>query len=472
MRKRLCTLLLAVLVLLTALPWAAADDSTPPSWITNGTSADDVAQDRNDSEEDEEAEAEDSGSQSIPAENPSGSALITDSHVAYLTGSGGLFRPQDNLTRAEAAQIFLRLLKQTVPVTIHYTDVPAGAWYAEAAGVMGSLGVMRSGMSTFGPDEDLTRGEFISCVAQFFTPRTDAVQFSDVSAASPYAPYILSARAWGWVEGFSDGTLRPDQLITRAEAVTILNRALGRSADVSYLAQAYPAGLYLDVPTGSWAYAEVMEASVAHSHTATAAGEVWTSHTKTDIGLATGFHLIDGWLYYYDASTGSFAVNTSVGSFTFNSQGHFTSGSDELDQHLHEIVLAHTNDSMTQEQKLRALYVYTRDSFTYLRRPAYEFGATGWMQTDALNMLQTGYGNCYSYASVFWYLARWLGYDARIYSGTVGWNYAPHAWVEITMDGTSYIYDTELEMAYHRRGRYEINLYHYIDVDGWHYVKP
>ena len=183
MRKRLCTLLLAVLVLLTALPWAAADDSTPPSWITNGTSADDVAQDRNDSEEDEEAEAEDSGSQSIPAENPSGSALITDSHVAYLTGSGGLFRPQDNLTRAEAAQIFLRLLKQTVPVTIHYTDVPAGAWYAEAAGVMGSLGVMRSGMSTFGPDEDLTRGEFISCVAQFFTPRTDAVQFSDVSAA-------------------------------------------------------------------------------------------------------------------------------------------------------------------------------------------------------------------------------------------------------------------------------------------------
>ena len=40
------------------------------------------------------------------------------------------------------------------------------------------------------------------------------------------------------------------------------------------------------------------------------------------------------------------------------------------------------------------------------------------------------------------------------------------------MDGTSYIYDTELEMAYHRKGRYEINLYHYIDVDGWHYVKP
>src|SRR5699024_11792803 len=67
--------------------------------ITNGTSADEVAQDRNDSEEDEEAEAEDSGSQSIPAESPSGSALITDSHVAYLTGSGGLFRPQDNLTR-------------------------------------------------------------------------------------------------------------------------------------------------------------------------------------------------------------------------------------------------------------------------------------------------------------------------------------------------------------------------------------
>ena len=168
-----------------------------------------MAQDRDDGEEDEEAEAEDSGSQSIPAENPSGSALITDSHVAYLTGSGGLFRPQDNLTRAEAAQIFLRLLKQTVPVTIHYTDVPAGAWYAEAAGVMGSLGVMRSGMSTFGPDEDLTRGSSSAVWPSSSPPGPTRSSSPMYPPPVPYAPYILSARAWGWVEGFSDGTLRP-----------------------------------------------------------------------------------------------------------------------------------------------------------------------------------------------------------------------------------------------------------------------
>lgn len=480
MRKRFFILLLAFSLLLTASPAAtAADDSTPPSWITNGTSSGDAAQeDRDDRDDRDEQDEETTGDVDYPqisapaVDAVSGGALITNDHVAYLSGSSGLFRPQDNLTRAEAAQIFLRLLRQKVPVTVRYTDVPADAWYAEAAGVMGSMGVMRSGMSTFAPNEALTRGEFISCVAQFFAPRTDAVQFSDVSSSYPYAAYILSARAWGWVEGFSDGTLRPSQLITRAEAVTILNRALGRTADLNYLSRTYPAGLYLDVPTTSWAYAEVMEASVAHTHVPSAVGETWTSHTKTDIGLASGFHLIDGWLYYYDANAGAFAVNTSVGNFTFNSQGRFTSGSDDLDQKLHDIVLAHTNDSMTQEQKLRALYVYTRDSFTYLRRSPYEFGATGWMQTDALNMLNTGYGNCYCYAAVFWYLARWLGYDARIYSGTVGWNYAPHAWVEITMDGTSYIYDTELEMAYHRKGRYEINLYKYIDVDGWHYVKP
>ena len=87
-------------------------------------------------------------------------------------------------------------------------------------------------------------------------------------------------------------------------------------------------------------------------------------------------------------------------------------------------------------------------------------------------MLNSGYGNCYCYAAVFWYLSRWLGYDARIYNGTVGQNKAPHSWVEITMDGQSYIFDTELEMAYSRKRRFDINLYKFQDPkNNWRYVR-
>ena len=140
---------------------------------------------------------------------------------------------------------------------------------------------------------------------------------------------------------------------------------------------------------------------------------------------------------------------------------------------LHAIVVSKTSSAMSQEEMLRALYLYTRDSFTYLRRPAYAFGAADFMQEDALRILNTGYGNCYCYASLLWYLTRWIGYDSVIYSGTVGSNRAPHSWVEIAFDGRYYIFDSELEMAYRRKKRFDIDLYKFYDYDNrWQYRRP
>lgn len=402
---------------------------------------------------------------------PSGLFLGTTAHNAYLTGSKGRFRPDGSITRAETAQMLYRLLPQPVEAFAAYSDVPAGEWYYQAAGTLGALGVLRPGESTFLPDETITRGEFIRAAAQFFPQVSTAPQFTDVSPMDPNGSCYLTARSWGWLTGFKDGTLRPDQPITRAEAAVMLNRALGRSPDKEYLDAANPL-LYLDVPADMWYYYDIMEASVSHEHTISYTGEEWLSHTAEPLKLEPGFHLIDNWLYYYSTELNNFVRNDSVGKFDFNAAGRFTTGSADLDARLHEIVKSKTDGSMTQEEKLRKLYVYTRDSFTYLRRPAYEFGATGFMQEDALNILTTGYGNCYSYASLFWYLSRWIGYDSKIYSGTVGSNRAPHSWVEIEFNGKNYIFDTELEMAYHKKGRYDINLYKYIDVDDWRYVKP
>ncbi len=444
--------LAAVLFPAVTTPAYADDGGDPPSFLVV------------DGETGEEESSENTG-EGILA---SGITLITREHVAYMTGSENLFAPEENLTRAQSAQIIYRLLSKSVPITKTFSDVPEGIWYADAANTLGSLGVLRPGESTFQPDTQVTRGEFVRCIAQFFPLREDAEQFADVPADSPDGIYLLSARAWGWLAGFSDGTARPDLPITRAEAVVLLNRALGRAPDKSYIDRTHPV-FYWDVSPDNWYYYDVAEASVAHERTGNVVTEQWTSHTAVPAGISTGFHHRDGWLYYFDSEKNDVVRNAPVGNFDFNAKGCFTSGSEELDQLLHDIYVKQTNEGMTKEEKLRALYIYTRDSFTYRRRPPYEFGVLDFMQTDALDMLTTGYGNCYSYASVFWYLSRWTGYDSRIISGTVGQRKSPHSWVEITFDGKSYIFDTELEMAYRKKGEY-INMYKWTG-SGWNYIK-
>ena len=97
---------------------------------------------------------------------------------------------------------------------------------------------------------------------------------------------------------------------------------------------------------------------------------------------------------------------------------------------------------MTKDEMLKAFFAYCRDNYKYLKWNTYNKGYTGFTLAAARQMLSTGRGNCYCYASVFWYLARWIGYDAKIYSGGV--LNGSHCWVEI--DG--YIYDTQLEWRF------------------------
>lgn len=416
--------------------------------------------------------------EAFEAETPAGVTLVTEEHIPYLYGSGGQFpsfHPWRNVTRAEAAQMLLRLLPEVPELTAAYTDVPETAWHAEAVRAMGSLGVMRAGEETFRPGEEITRGEFVRSVASFFPLETEAgTQFPDVDPESPEAPYILSARTAGWVKGNSDGLFHPGGPITRAQAAVLLNRALGRSGDAAYIETVHPA-FYLDVPPDAWFRADVMEASVAHSFEAGDGQERWTGHTARAETPEEGFRLADGWLYYYDAGQGDILRSTQIGGLPLNAAGRFTSGSAELDGKLRAIVLRETNDSMTREERLRALYLYIRDTteFKYRKRPTYAMGASDFMLDDALLLLNTGRGNCYCYASLFWYLSRWLGYDAVIYSGLVGQNASPHAWVEIEFDGVYRIFDPELEMSYHKKGRTDVDLYKFLDVNNnWRYIRP
>ena len=206
--------------------------------------------------------------------------LNTKDHMAYLHGyDDGTFSPDSRMTRAEAAQMFYNLLlDKEVPVTVSFQDVPADAWYADAVNTLASLGIITGvGDDRYEPDRAITRAEFTVIAMRFAKlPAGGQNIFSDVSAEDWYYEQVVGAVAYGWIGGYSDGTFRPKETITRAEVTAIVNRMLGRSADVTYIDSHREMLVHFaDVSTFYWAYYDVAEATNAHTYRHTAAGESW-----------------------------------------------------------------------------------------------------------------------------------------------------------------------------------------------------
>lgn len=395
-----------------------------------------------------------------------------DTHQSYISGYGdGLFRPDGNITRAEAASMFYGLLREKPAERLSFADVSEADWYYDALGLLAAYGIIDVDGNSAAPDETISRAEFVAMAARFFPIVEAECVFNDVDETTRWRDEIVSACARGFISGYGDGSFRPDGLITRAEATAVINRILGRSADMDYISGII-LPLFDDVSPAHWAYGEIMEAALTHTPKPdTAAGETWANVNTAPLRRSPGL-LFDGFDFYYIEDNGFPAVNKDVGGLHFGADGHYTSGDAEIDKFAKDTLAKICTDGMTQEQRLRAAFNYTRDSFSYLRRNYYKTGDTGWELEEARIMFQTGRGNCYCFAGVFYYLSRQLGYDSRIISGGVGWSYRPHGWVEIDQGGTTYIYDTELEMAYRKKGVYSYDFYHmaYADVP-WPYKK-
>ena len=218
-------------------------------------------------------------------------ALDKDNHFAFMQGyPEGDFRPENNMTRAEATVMFSRLLSKSMNESAdhrnnYYPDVPSGEWYANQVGYMQELGVLAdySRDGRFRPDDSVTRAEFATLAAHFDNlTLTDTNSFSDVPANHWAVKYINSAAAKGWITGYPDGTFKPESNITRAEVVTLVGRMLDRYADNAYLtanASSLPRN-YNDLNASHWAYLMIMEASTGHDYSKDGAGEHWTSVTK------------------------------------------------------------------------------------------------------------------------------------------------------------------------------------------------
>ena len=211
------------------------------------------------------------------------SLLNGDDHFAYIIGSSdALVRPNDNITRAGVATIFFRLLKDSVRdanllTGCTYTDVPDGHWANTAISTMTGLDIVRGyDAAAFGPGDPITRAQFAAICARFDTGKSNGSRtFSDIEGHWAKA-YIERAAELGWISGFQDGTFRPDAYITRAQAVTMINRMLNRiPEDESDLLPGM--NVWPDCRPGDWFYLAIQEATNSHDYRRKAGSyETWT----------------------------------------------------------------------------------------------------------------------------------------------------------------------------------------------------
>lgn len=206
-----------------------------------------------------------------PAPQPAKPALNTADHYAYLMGyPDGTVRPGGSITRAEATTIFFRLLteesrSQFWATENRYSDVSAGQWYNNAVSTMTSAGIVNGYPDgTFRPNAPITRAEMAKIIALFAKLDKTADRFPDTAGHWAEA-YIRLAAGNGWIEGYPDGSFRPDRSITRAETVTMIDRVLERvPKDESRLLPHETMLTFPDCTPGQWFYIAVQEAANSH----------------------------------------------------------------------------------------------------------------------------------------------------------------------------------------------------------------
>ena len=228
-----------------------------------------------------EATAESTVEDLAPVPPPSGvdQWLDAKNHDVYLHGyPDGRFGPDDPMTRAEAAQMFYNLLlDQSVPDGIQFDDVDEDSWYAPAVDALSAMGIIVGyGDGRFGPNDTLTRAQLVAMAMRFSKGEEGTCDFPDVPDTHWAYRYIAGAVRYGWIKGYSDGAFGPDDPLTRAQATAIVNRMLGREADMSFISKHLKdMKTYQDLLPEHWAYGDILEASNGHRYAIRNGAETW-----------------------------------------------------------------------------------------------------------------------------------------------------------------------------------------------------
>lgn len=260
----------------------------------------------------------------IPAQTRQVPALLT-AHVRYMEGfPEGTFQPDKQLTRAQAAQMVYRLLAapDSGMGPCSYADVPASQWYAKAVTALCRLGLFDDG-SQFRPEDIITRAEFVDLLVRLQPEAQGQAVFSDVPAWHWAARQIGAAVQLGWINGYPDGTFKPDKGLSRAEACTIINRMTGRTGDTAQATKIIGLGLYSDVTIDYWAALTIAEASVSHTPQVSGAVETWYGVDLSALTFTAGFHDVGNQLFYVDRY-GKLAISKMVGAYSASASGALT----------------------------------------------------------------------------------------------------------------------------------------------------
>lgn len=243
---------------------------------------------RDDDDDDNDRDDEDDTEESIDEEVPLAETLWlnTEDHYAYIVGysEDGTVRPNANITRAEVATIFFRLLTdeardQFWMTTNNFSDVLPNDWYNNAVSTMVNMGIIQGYEDgTFRPNANITRAEFAAIAARFMSSGYDVEEDLFTDIANHWARESINDAAMaGWINGYEDGTFRPDAAITRAEAVTLVNNVLQRKPDADHMFDSMIK--WPDNPESAWYYEAIQEATNSHDYDLfeDAEYETWTA---------------------------------------------------------------------------------------------------------------------------------------------------------------------------------------------------
>ena len=202
--------------------------------------------------------------------------LNTEDHFSYVVGyEDGMVKPENAITRAEVASIFYRLLKDDVrdentTDVSEFSDVSASDWYGTTVATLSAMDIVRGYEDgTFRPNAPITRAEFAAIATRFFEETGAEYEpgtFDDVTGDEWFANAIADAVELGLIGGYPDGTVRPNNNITRAEACAVVNRTLGRIPHVDHLLPADDMKTWPDNNPSDWFYADMQEATNGHEY--------------------------------------------------------------------------------------------------------------------------------------------------------------------------------------------------------------
>lgn len=205
----------------------------------------------------------------------------TETHYAYLNGyTDGTFRPNAFMTRGEVAVMFYNLTGGSTTASAGFSDVPSGAWYADAINALANKNII-SGYAdgTFRPDATITRSEFVVLAVKYAGALSagDGISFTDVPANAWFHSSIKTASSLKWISGYNDGAFRPDNAIARCEVTAVVNKMLKRTPDKDFInSKSGNISRFADVTAAHWAFYDIIEATANHSAFVSGGTEEWS----------------------------------------------------------------------------------------------------------------------------------------------------------------------------------------------------